>query len=554
MIFPETNEFLRLAKHGNLVPVWTSVPADLLTPVSAYLKLTQTQDRSKRPDNDFSFLLESVEGGENIARYTYLGSDPMMILRYWLPDGKRSTNQKQNGTVEIIEKGKSKKIPGSLMEVSKNMLATIKPVRIPTLPPFSAGAVGYIAYDLVSQLEPVHLPEPERVKRAMPDAILMFCTTLLVFDHVKHQIIILCNVRCETGATKRDLREAYKAAEEEIQRIERKLQAPLKLEIEGRKLSVPSVLSVSTTNSAKSTNAIPSVRSNVTKKQFEKQVLKAKEHITAGDIFQVVLSQRLEANITVKPFEIYRALRRVNPAPYLYFLRMGKDCVVGSSPEMLVKVTGEDVEYRPIAGTRRRGKDLAEDKDLERELLADEKERAEHVMLVDLGRNDVGRVCRFGTVEVPSFMFVERYSHVMHLVSSVKGKLRPDLDAWDTLWACFPAGTVSGAPKVRAMQIISELEPTRRGVYAGSVMYMDFSGNLNSCIAIRTIVVTDGKAYVQVGAGIVADSVPEREYEETINKGKAMLKAIEIAEAGGAKKKKAPKRKPRAAQARSGRR
>ena len=243
----------------------------------------------------------------------------------------------------------------------------------------------------------------------------------------------------------------------------------------------------------------------------------------------MVLSQRLETKISADPFAIYRALRRVNPAPYLFFLQLGEDCVLGSSPEMLVKVTGEEVEYRPIAGTRPRGKDLAEDKRLERELLADEKERAEHVMLVDLGRNDVGRVCRFGTVQVPELMFVERYSHVMHLVSSIRGKLRPRLDAWDTLWACFPAGTVTGAPKVRAMQIISELEPTRRGVYAGAVLYLDFAGNLNSCITIRSIVVKGKKAYVQVGAGIVADSVPEREYEETMNKGKAMLRAIEMA-------------------------
>jgi anthranilate synthase component 1 len=256
----------------------------------------------------------------------------------------------------------------------------------------------------------------------------------------------------------------------------------------------------------------------------------AKEHIRAGDIFQVVLSQRLETNLKGDPFGVYRALRRVNPAPYLFYLQLGEDAVLGSSPEMLVKVTGSDVEYRPIAGTRRRGDDPMEDQRLERELLADEKERAEHVMLVDLGRNDVGRVSEYGSVRVENLMFVERYSHVMHLVSSVRGTLRKDVDAWDALWACFPAGTVSGAPKVRAMQIISELEPTRRGLYAGSVLYFDLAGNLNSCIAIRSIVVRGGKAYIQVGAGIVADSVPEREYEETMNKGKAMLRAIELAE------------------------
>ncbi|MGH9786655.1 MAG: anthranilate synthase component I family protein, partial [Terriglobia bacterium] len=325
---------------------------------------------------------------------------------------------------------------------------------------------------------------------------------------------IVRNVRCE-DRSKKALTAAYRQAEQDIRRIERDLQAPLAL-LEQRR-------------PGKRRAAAPSFRSNVSREEFLKQVRRAKEYIAAGDIFQVVLSQRLETKITADPFSIYRALRRVNPAPYLFFLQLGEDCLLGSSPEMLVKVTGEDVEYRPIAGTRPRGKDLAEDQRLERELLADEKERAEHVMLVDLGRNDVGRVCRYGTVRVPELMFVERYSHVMHLVSSIRGKLRPRLDAWDTLWACFPAGTVTGAPKVRAMQIISELEPTRRGPYAGAVLYLDFAGNLNSCITIRAVVVKDKKAYVQVGAGIVADSVPEREYDETMNKGKAMLRAIELA-------------------------
>jgi anthranilate synthase component 1 len=276
-----------------------------------------------------------------------------------------------------------------------------------------------------------------------------------------------------------------------------------------------------------------SIRSNVSKGRFLQQVRRAKDYIRAGDIFQVVLSQRLETTVRAKAFDIYRALRRVNPAPYLFFLQMGEDAVLGSSPEMLVKITGEEVEYRPIAGTRPRGANVAEDQRLEKELLSDEKERAEHIMLVDLGRNDVGRVSRYGTVRVPDLMFVERYSHVMHLVSSVRGKLRDDTDAWDAFWACFPAGTVTGAPKVRAMQIISELEPTRRGLYAGSVLYFDLSGNLNSCIAIRSIVVRHGTATVQVGAGIVADSVPEREFEETMNKGRAMLRAIELAEREG---------------------
>jgi len=452
-------------------------------------------------------------------------------------------------------------VVGDLAEISRTLLRSFRPIHTADLPPFSAGAVGYLAYDLVSLREPVPLPaenvgvasgrsvhlgrtggvaKGRRLHRRsigarpavsdglfhnqlcrMPDAVLMFYSTVLVFDHVKHHIIIIRNVLCEPPASETRLRAAYREAVQEIRRIEKRLDAPLVLQ----------------EHKSERGKAVPPGRalaaqfhSNFTKAQFLAKVRQAKEHIQAGDVFQVVLSQRLEAPVHVDAFEIYRALRRVNPAPYLFFLRLGEDCVLGSSPEMLVKVSGDDVEYRPIAGTRPRGKDPEQDKELERELVSDEKECAEHIMLVDLGRNDVGRVCRYGTVQVPNLMFVERYSHVMHLVSSVRGKLRPELDAWDTLWACFPAGTVTGAPKVRAMQIISELEPTRRGVYAGTVLYLDFSGNLNSCITIRSVVVSGGRAYVQVGAGIVADSVPEREYEETLNKGKALLKAIEMAQ------------------------
>ena len=527
MIFPGIEKFSSLARQGNLIPVWKSVPADLLTPVSAYLKLTSGRAGARRKkegrnQKGFSFLFESVEGGETIARYTYLGADPFLIVRFQMPkkplESKKpgaSGSPAAAGKIEIVEKGRARQMKGDLMEVTRKLLASFRPVRVDELPPFSAGAVGYMAYDLISLREPV--PLKERDRSGMPDAVFMFFSTVLVFDHVKHQITIICNVRCEQPVSRKLLRSLYSRAEQEIQRIEKKLQSPLPVEkqktISPKRRPVPLAL-----------------RSNFSKAQFVSKVRQAKRHIEAGDIFQVVLSQRLETKIRVDPFEIYRALRRVNPSPYLFFLRMGDDCVLGSSPEMLVKVSGEDVEYRPIAGTRPRGKTPEEDKELERELLGDAKERAEHVMLVDLGRNDVGRVCRYGTVEVPEFMFVERYSHVMHLVSSVRGKLRPEVDAWDTLWACFPAGTVSGAPKVRAMQIISELEPTRRGVYAGAVLYLDFSGNLNSCISIRSMVVTGGKACIQVGAGIVADSVPEKEYEETLNKGKALLQAVEIAQ------------------------
>lgn len=519
MIFPDLQEFLTLAQQGNLIPVWTSVPADLLTPVSAYLKLTRQRSKKAGAKSNYSFLLESVEGGETIARYTYLGTDPFLILRFRMGDRGPSS-----GVTELTRNGRTERLEGDMMGATRELLASFQPVRIEGLPPFAAGAVGCIGYDMVSLREPVRLRQANRArdsKEALPDAVLMFSTTVLAFDHVKHQIIILRNVHCEKRS-KKALTEAYHQAERDIRKIEHDLQAPLPILEQARP-------------PAKRKTSAPSFRSNVSREDFILQVLRAKEHIRAGDIFQVVLSQRLETKISADAFEIYRALRRVNPAPYLFFLQMGKDCVLGSSPEMLVKVTGEDVEYRPIAGTRPRGKDSAEDQQLERELLADEKELAEHVMLVDLGRNDVGRVCRYGTVKVPGLMFVERYSHVMHLVSSVRGKLRPRLDAWDTFWACFPAGTVTGAPKVRAMQIISELEPTRRGMYAGAVMYLDFAGNLNSCITIRTVVVNDKKAYVQVGAGIVADSVPEREYDETMNKGKAMLRAIEMAHEEGSR-------------------
>ena len=526
MIFPDLQEFLTLAQQGNLIPVWTSVPADLLTPVSAYLKLTRRRSKKPGAKSNYSFLLESVEGGETIARYTYLGADPFLILRFRMGDRGPAS-----GVTELTRNGRTERLEGDMMGATRELLASFQPVRIEGLPPFAAGAVGCIGYDMVSLREPVPLPQAARAKdskEALPDAVLMFSTTVLAFDHVKHQIIILRNVHCEKRS-KKALTEAYHQAEQDIRKIERDLQAPLPIQEQPRP-------------PAKRRAAAPSFRSNVSREDFILQVLRAKEHIRAGDIFQVVLSQRLETKISADAFEIYRALRRVNPAPYLFFLQMGEDSVLGSSPEMLVKVTGEDVEYRPIAGTRPRGKDMAEDQQLERELLADEKERAEHVMLVDLGRNDVGRVSRYGSVEVPGLMFVERYSHVMHLVSSVRGKLRPRLDAWDTFWACFPAGTVTGAPKVRAMQIISELEPTRRGMYAGAVMYLDFAGNLNSCITIRTVVVNDKKAYVQVGAGIVADSVPEREYEETMNKGKAMLRAIEMAHEESGSKTGTPRR------------
>jgi len=524
MILPDFGQFRQQAQQGNLIPVWTTVPADLLTPVSAYLNLTRTGRRAAA-DQNYSFLFESVEGGETVARYTYMGSDPFLLVRFRLPNNSNPSGASGTG-LEVVERiGSSRRMQtrtlvGDVAEVTRELLRSYRPVRSELLPPFTAGAVGYMSYDLITLREPVQLPKLSNdALKEMPDAILMFFSTLLVFDHVKHQIVLIKNVRVAEDASRAEIHASYEKAVREIRTIEKRLHAPVALEEQNQPRPASDRRSLQ-------------FRSNVSKDQFLANVCKAKEHIQAGDVFQVVLSQRLETKIDVDAFRIYRALRQVNPAPYLFFLRFGADCVLGSSPEMLVKVSGDDVEYRPIAGTRPRGQDSMQDREFERELLADEKERAEHVMLVDLGRNDLGRVCRYGSVRVSDLMFVERYSHVMHLVSSIRGKLQPGLDAWDTLWACFPAGTVTGAPKVRAMQIISDLESSRRHIYAGTVLYLDFTGSLNSCIAIRSIVVSGGTAYVQVGAGIVADSVPEREYEETLNKGKALLRAIEIAQEG----------------------
>ena len=489
VVTPDLNTFLECARRGNVIPVYKPVLADTLTPVSAYLRLS----RGCR----YSFLLESVEGGERVGRYTFLGADPYLVLR-------------ARGESVEMEDGGRRRRRGRLLDLLREITSRYRSVAVPGLPPFCGGAVGYFGYDLVRQFE--RLPTPPRDNVGLPDALLMFFSNLLAFDHVKHQILIIANVFLEEG--ERDLEGRYFAAQKQIRQME--------------KLLARSTPSVRETPSRK---PLP-VRSKFSRPDFERAVERAKEYITAGDIFQLVLSLRLQARISATPFSIYRALRMVNPSPYMFFLNLGGDTVLGSSPEMLVKVQGRAVEYRPIAGTRRRGSTEEEDRRLEQEMIHDEKERAEHIMLVDLGRNDLGRVCEFGSVQVTDLMFVERYSHVMHLVSSVHGTLRAELDMYDALAACFPAGTVSGAPKVRAMEIIRELEPTHRGIYSGSVCYLDFSGNLNSCIAIRAMVVRRGTAYVQVGAGIVADSVPSREYEECMSKGRALLSAIEIAQAG----------------------
>jgi len=475
---PSLDEVKKLRAGGNVIPVYKSVIADFLTPVSAFLKLEK-----ERP---YAFLLESVEGGETIARYSFLGGDPFLITRY--RDGQ----------------------PAGFMQNLRSTMARFKSVKLPNLPPFTGGAVGYFGYDMVRTIEDI--PKTGRDDLGIDDAALMFYKTVLAFDHLRHQIHIISNIMVDES--REPIEVQYNKAVDEIRQIEQILRAPLEiLEVarNGKELVV---------------------RSNFEKKDYLNAVAAAKEYIAAGDIFQVVLSQRFEVDLPVSPFEIYRALRIVNPSPYMYFLKMPDASIVGSSPEMLVRVRNREVEYRPIAGTLPRGKDEAEDEALAEKLRDDEKERAEHLMLVDLGRNDLGRVSKYGTVRVQDIMFIERYSHVMHLVSSLKGELRDDVDRWDTLMACFPAGTVSGAPKVRAMEIIDELEPTKRGVYAGAVMYADFSNNLDSCIAIRTLVVRGNKGYIQAGGGIVADSVPENEYLETVNKSRALIRAINLAQNG----------------------
>jgi len=478
-MLPDIKEIHRLREFGNVIPVYKSVIADFLTPVSAFLKLEK--------DRPYAFLLESVEGGETVARYSFLGCDPFLISRY--RKGQPSDEFMQN---------------------LRSTLQRFKSVTLPNLPPFTGGAVGYFGYDMVRVIEDI--PDTGRDDLGIDDAVLMFYKTVLAFDHLRHQIHIISNLLVDES--KDSLEAQYAKAEEEIRRIEALLRIPME---------PPAPLS---------SNDEVLVRSNFEKTDYLHAVGKAKEYIAAGDIFQVVLSQRFEVDLKVAPFEIYRALRIVNPSPYMYFLKMPDATIVGSSPEMLVKIQGNEAAYRPIAGTRPRGANDAEDERLAQELKADEKERAEHIMLVDLGRNDLGRVCKYGTVRVEDLMFIERYSHVMHLVSALRGQLPSNVDRLDTMMACFPAGTVSGAPKVRAMEIIDELEPTRRGVYSGAIMYLDFSNNLDSCIAIRTLVVKGDKGYIQAGGGIVADSTPEGEYMETVNKSRALLRAIQLAQRG----------------------
>jgi anthranilate synthase component I len=480
-------EFQALARNATLIPISKTVSADLLTPVSAFLAYASGEP--------YSFLLESVEQGERIGRYTFLGARPYLRLVAG-SDGV------------VLERGKKKEhVRGDPVAVIRQLLRQHQPAHVPDLPPFTAGAVGYISYDMVRRFE--KLPELAKRDLPVPECVLMFFDRLLAFDHVRHQIQIIA----AADVSKESPRQAYDRALADIAKIEKKLNTAIRVQKQTKRGAMK-------------------LKRPVSQKQHEAAVERAKEYIAAGDIFQVVLSQRVEFAPGVEPFEIYRALRRVNPSPYMYFLRMNDMHVLGSSPEMLVRVKGRKLEYRPIAGTQPRGRDEVEDQALEAKLRADEKEIAEHVMLVDLGRNDVGRVSDYGSVKVRDLMFVERYSHVMHLVSAVEGQLRKELDAIDAFASCFPAGTLSGAPKVRAMEIIEELEPMRRGVYGGAVLYADYAGNLDSCIAIRTLFMKGKKAYLQSGGGIVADSVPTREYEEAMNKAGAVLRAVEMARGG----------------------
>jgi anthranilate synthase component 1 len=490
MYYPDFDTFADLSSRGNLIPVYREIMADMDTPVSAFKKID---------DGRFSFLLESIEGGEKWARYSFLGSNPSVVFR---SKGNTVEIVAADGTVETLW-------ADDPLGFLKTYLGKFRPVEIPGLPRFFGGAVGYLGYDMVRYFERLETENPALIDAY--DSYFVITDTIVIFDNIQQKIKVVSNAHMDDGRSPED---AYNEATAKIESIVKKLKTPL-----------------GPVNSPPAAGRAAFV-SNVTRQAFEESVVKAKEYVKAGDIIQVVLSQRFSADLTVDPFEIYRVLRTLNPSPYMFFLRFDDTLVVGASPEVMVRKEGNIAELRPIAGTRPRGDSPEKDSLFERELLDDPKERAEHVMLVDLGRNDLGRVCGIGTVQVSELMVVERYSHVMHIVSNVQGDLEEDRDAFDVLRATFPAGTLSGAPKVRAMEIIDELEPVRREIYGGAVGYFSFSGNMDMAIAIRTLVVKDGKVHLQAGAGIVADSDPPSEYQETVNKAMAVVKAIEAAEKG----------------------
>jgi len=474
MYYPSKQEFIKLSKRGNLIPVFTEILADLETPLSAFMKIS---------DGEYSYLLESVEGGENIARYSFLGANPLVVYK---SDGKSDP----------------------LLHIKK-IMSGYKFVPLKGLPRFCGGMVGYLGYDAVRFFEKI--PNSNKDDLNLPQALFVMTDTFLIFDHVNHSIKIVVLAHVKNNAS-----QAYDKAIKDIEF----LKAKLKMTLSVKKSKV------------KSQKSKIKIESNFTKQEYEFLVKKAKEYIKAGDIIQVVPSQRFRVKITASPLDIYSALRSINPSPYMFYLQFDDIKIAGSSPEVMVRCEDGNIELRPIAGTRPRGRNEKEDARLEKELLKDAKERAEHIMLVDLGRNDVGRVADFKSVKVDELMVIEKYSHVMHIVSNVIGRLKKGKDVFDVVRAAFPAGTVSGAPKIRAMEIIDELENSRRGLYAGAVGYFSFSGNTDTCIAIRTILIKGNTAYVQAGGGVVSDSTPSTEYQETVNKAKAMIKAIELAEQG----------------------
>jgi anthranilate synthase component 1 len=503
MHYPDQDAFLKLAAQGNLIPVTRRLLADVETPLSAYRKIRGQGE---------SFLLESVEGGEHVGRYSFVGCSPRAIIR-------------QTGSrIELIESGRVTEkfvIPAQPnpdcsqcvrdgLEVVERVLSRYKPVDVPGLPRFSGGAVGFIGYEFIHDVEPV-VPRPPKDDLGTPVMYFLIADELLIFDRLQQTLTVLVNAFIEDGVA---AEEAYENAVGEIDRLVSLLEQPM----EHVPVTIP--------------DEVPPVpfTSNVTREVFEANVLKAKTYITAGDIIQVVGSQRFSTTVTASPLDVYRATRSINPSPYMFLFELDGFALVGASPEIHVRCENGRVEIRPIAGTRRRGASEAEDAALEQELLADPKERAEHVMLVDLARNDLGRVCDYGSVQVRDLMIIERYSHVMHIVSQVEGRLSGGRTPYDLMRATFPAGTLSGAPKIRAMQIIAELEQTARGPYGGCVGYFSFNGNLDCCITIRTALLKDGKAHVQAGGGWVNDSIPEAEFQETVNKAKAMLKAVALAE------------------------
>ena len=491
MHYPDFEQFSRLTQEGNLIPIYREILADTETPVSALMKL-----RTK----PHLFLLESVEGGEKWGRYTFLGSDPHVIFTV------------RGEEVLIQEKGeiRTHKHGGDPLGLLKDLLYSYRPVPVEGLSRFYGGAVGFLGYDMVRYFE--RLPARARKELNTDDAMFLITDTLMIFDNVRHTIKV---VACALTEGKDDLRAIYDQA---IAKIEKMIET-LKTPVETR------------TMPQDATNDTPP-QSNMQPEAFKTMVKRAKDYIVAGDIIQAVLSQRFQREHRTDPIDLYRALRYINPSPYLFFLKLEDLILIGSSPEVTVRLEEGITELRPIAGTRRRGKNEQEDRQLSDELLQDPKERAEHVMLVDLGRNDLGRIARIGSVQLNQFMVVERYSHVMHLVSHIQAQLASGKDAFDVLKATFPAGTLTGAPKVRAMEIIDELEPSQRGPYGGAVGYFSYTGNMDFCITIRTMVILDGSIYIQAGAGIVADSDPETEYQETINKAMGMMQAIDMAASG----------------------